>query len=175
MVRGLLTFLLLGSLSACGRSQGGMRLEVADLAEGSALPPRFGEDGGDTSPELRWSGSPAGTKAFAVTVEDPDAPGGTWVHWVAYDLPVSSGLGADQPRQAALPGGGKQGLNSWGRLGWNGPAPPPGKVHHYVFRVYALAAPTGLGPGASAQALRDAMKGQVLAEGAWTGTYRRGR
>lgn len=175
MVRWALLPLLLASLSACGRPQRAMLLGVADLVDGSPLPARFGEDGGDTSPELRWSGEPAGTKAFAVTVEDPDAPGGTWVHWVVYDLPASSGIPAGRPRLGDLPGGGKQGLNSWGRLGWNGPAPPPGRAHHYVFRIFALSAPTGLGSGASAEALRGALKGKVLAEGRWTGTYRRGR
>ncbi|HTL98258.1 MAG TPA: YbhB/YbcL family Raf kinase inhibitor-like protein [Holophagaceae bacterium] len=169
----LLLPLLLASIGACGAPKGLLNLGVADLPDGSPLPARFGEDGGDASPELRWSGAPPGTKAFAVTVEDPDAPAGVWIHWVAYDLPVSAGLAENRPRAAELPGGGKQGLNSWGRLGWNGPAPPPGKVHHYHFTVYALSAPTGLAPGMTIQALRQAMKGRVLAEGRWTGTYRR--
>jgi len=165
--------LLVASLAACGTPKGSMIVGVADLVDGSPLPARFGEDGGDHSPALAWSGAPAETRAFAVIVEDPDAPGGTWTHWVAYDLPISSGLDEGRPRGSDLPGGGKQGLNSWGRLGWNGPAPPPGKLHHYVFRVFALSAPTGLASGATADALRTAMKGKVVAEGRWTGTYRR--
>jgi Raf kinase inhibitor-like YbhB/YbcL family protein len=165
--------LLLASFAACGSMKPSLMVGVAGLPDGSPLPARFGEDGGDTSPEVRWSGAPADTKAFAITVEDPDAPAGTWIHWVAYDLPVSQGLDENRPRSADLPGGGRQGLNSWGRLGWNGPAPPPGKVHHYVFTVYALSAPTGLAAGATLEALRRAMKGKVLAEGRWTGTYKR--
>ncbi|HET6330614.1 MAG TPA: YbhB/YbcL family Raf kinase inhibitor-like protein [Holophagaceae bacterium] len=173
MIRLMLVPLLLASMGACGTPKEGLTVGVADLPDGSPLPARFGEDGGDTSPALAWSGAPAQTRAFALIVDDPDAPGGTWTHWVVYDLPVSKGLDEGRPRGTELPGGGKQGLNSWGRLGWNGPAPPPGKVHHYVFRVFALSAPTGLAPGASVDTLRLAMKGRVLAEGRWTGTYRR--
>ena len=169
----LLALPLLASMAACGATKGSLAVGVAGLPDGAPLPARFGEDGGDASPGVRWSGAPAGTKAFALTVEDPDAPMGTWIHWVAYDLPVSNGLDENRPRTADLPGGGHQGVNSWGRLGWNGPAPPPGKVHHYLFTVYALSAPTGLAPGATIEALRRAMKGKVLAEGRWTGTYTR--
>lgn len=169
----LLIPLLLASMGACGTPKGSLAVGVAGLKDGSPLPARFGEDGGDASPEVRWADAPPGTKAFALTVEDPDAPAGTWIHWVAYDLPASAGLDENRPRGEELPGGGKQGLNSWGRLGWNGPAPPPGKVHHYLFTVYALSEPTGLAPGAAIGALREAMKGKVLAEGRWTGTYRR--
>ena len=165
--------LLLASMGACGAPKSALMVSVAGLPDGSPLPAHFGEDGGDTSPEVRWSGAPAQTKAFAIAVEDPDAPSGTWIHWVAYDLPLSSGVDENRPRTAELLGGGKQGLNSWGRLGWNGPAPPPGAVHHYRFTVYALSAPTGLGSGATLASLRAAMKGKVLAEGRWTGTYRR--
>ncbi|MBS1766054.1 MAG: YbhB/YbcL family Raf kinase inhibitor-like protein [Acidobacteria bacterium] len=164
---------LLATLAACGGPKASLGLRVADLPDGSPLPARFGEDGGDVSPELRWAQGPAGTKAFALTVEDPDAPGGTWVHWVVYDLPPSPGMAEHRPRTPDLPGGGRQGVNAWGRLGWNGPAPPPGKAHHYVFTVYALSSPTGLAPGATLDGLRRAMKGKVLAEGRWTGTYRR--
>ena len=169
----LLLPLLASMTAACGPAQSSMTVGVAGLPDGSPLPARFGEDGGDTSPTVRWSGAPAETKAFALTVEDPDAPAGTWIHWVAYDLPVSHGLDENRPRSADLPDGGKQGANSWGRLGWNGPAPPPGKTHHYRFTVYALSSPTGLAPGATLESLRRAMKGKVLAEGRWTGTYRR--
>jgi Raf kinase inhibitor-like YbhB/YbcL family protein len=169
----LLAALLLASIGACGAPKGSLTLGVAGLPDGSPLPARFGEDGGDISPEVRWSGAPATAKTFAITVEDPDAPAGTWVHWVVYDLPVSAGLDENSPRAAELPGGGRQGLNSWGRLGWNGPAPPPGAVHHYRFTVYALSAPTGLGSGATLASLHAAMKGKILAEGRWTGTYRR--
>ena len=171
-MRRLLALPLIGSMAACGVPKA-LVVGVAGLPDGAPLPARFGEDGGDASPELSWSGAPAETKAFALTVEDPDAPAGTWIHWVAYDLPVSTGLAGNQPKTAELPGGGRQGANSWGRLGWNGPAPPPGKVHHYLFTVYALQEATGLAPGATIEALRRAMKGKVLAEGRWTGTYKR--
>lgn len=171
----LLALPLLATMAACGTPKAGLSVRVAGLPEGAPLPVRFTADGGDTSPEIAWSGATGGAKALAVLVEDPDAPGGTFIHWVVYDLPPSSGLAEGRPRTPELPGGGRQGLNGFGNLGWNGPAPPGGQVHHYVFRVFALSAPTGLGPGATAEALLAAMKGRVLAEGRWTGTYRRGR
>ena len=169
----LIALPLLASLAACGPAKDALTVTVEGLPDGAPMPARFGEDGGDSSPQVRWSGAPAGTKALALTVEDPDAPGGVWIHWIAYDLPPSGGVEEGRPRTPELPGGGRQGVNGWGRLGWNGPAPPPGKVHHYVFTVYALSAPTGLPPGAAIEGLRRALKGKVLAQGRWTGTYQR--
>lgn len=151
-----------------------LRLRLPGFAEGASIPKAFTADGGDASPELNWSGAPAGTQAFALVVEDPDAPAGTWVHWIAYDLPATvTGLAQGQPRSETLPGGGRQGRNSWGRLGWNGPDPPPGSAHHYRFRLYALSAPTGLAPGAERGALDAAMKGKLLGESSWAGRYGR--
>ncbi|HEU4951586.1 MAG TPA: YbhB/YbcL family Raf kinase inhibitor-like protein [Holophagaceae bacterium] len=172
MDRRLLAPLALASLGACGAPKGALSVDVAGLPDGAPIPARFTGDGTDTSPSVRWSGAPAGAKAFVLLVEDPDAPGGTFIHWVAYDL-AGEGVPEGRPKVGDLPGGGRQGRNDFGRLGWNGPAPPAGKVHHYVFRVFALSAPTGLAPGATADALRAAMKGRILAEGQWTGTYRR--
>ena len=106
-------------------------------------------------------------------MDDPDAPVGLWVHWVVYDLPgASHGLAPNQPRSADLAGGARQGRNSWSRLGWNGPDPPPGKVHRYFFKLYALNAPLGLEAGASAQKVEAAMKGKVLAEASLMGDVR---
>jgi Raf kinase inhibitor-like YbhB/YbcL family protein len=115
------------------------------FAPGGTLPRACTADGADRSPALQWGDPPAGTLAFALIVEDPDAPAGTWIHWVAYDLPGSArALAEDQPRTPSLPAGGHQGKNSWGRLGWNGPSPPPGRPHHYQFRLFALSSPLGL-------------------------------
>lgn len=165
--------ILLVPMAACGAPKGELALGVAGLPDGSPLPARFSGDGADASPALAWSGAPPGTRAFALIVEDPDAPGGTFIHWVAYDLPLSGGLAEGRPRTPELPGGGRQGRNDFGHLGWNGPAPPGGETHHYLFTVYALSSATGLAPGAAAASLRAALKGKVLAEGRWTGTYRR--
>jgi Raf kinase inhibitor-like YbhB/YbcL family protein len=119
-----------------------MELTTADFGPGQAIPKAFTADGADISPALSWRGVPQGTGALALVMEDPDAPVGLWTHWVVYDLPPTlDGLPQDQPRDPALAGGGKQGVNSWSRLGWNGPSPPPGKPHRYVFRLFALSSP----------------------------------
>lgn len=173
MLRLFVLPVLLASLTACGAQKAPLIVTVAGLPDGSPIPARYGEDDGDTSPAMNWTGAPAETRAVAILVEDPDAPGGTFVHWVAFDLPPSAGVKEGLPKAPELPSGGQQGVNDFGRLGWNGPAPPPGKVHHYRFTVYALSSPTGLGAGADASAFRAALKGRVLAEGHWTGTYRR--
>lgn len=163
--------------TACGpvtSKEATMQLTTTAFTPGGTIPALFTADGQDQSPALAWSGAPAGTRAFALIMDDPDAPVGLWTHWVVLDLPASAtGLEQGQPRSAALPGGAKQGSNSWGRLGWNGPSPPPGKPHRYFFRIYALSGPLGLEAGATAAKVKEAMKGKVLAEGSVMGTYGR--
>jgi Raf kinase inhibitor-like YbhB/YbcL family protein len=151
-----------------------MELQIGAFAHQSPIPARFTADGADLSPALAWTGDPSGAAGFALIVDDPDAPVGLWVHWVAYDLPGQSReLKEGQPKTPELPGGGRQGKNSWGRLGYNGPAPPPGKPHRYFFKLFALSASTGLLPGATRSELERAMSGKVLGEAQWMGTYRR--
>ena len=151
-----------------------MELTTPDFPAGGTIGKPFTADGGDLSPALAWKGAPQATRAFALIVDDPDAPAGTWVHWVLYDLPgTAAGLAQAQPRSPVLGNGAKQGRNSWSRLGWNGPSPPPGKPHRYFFKLYALDGTLGLEPGATAQALERAMKGKVLAEASLMGTYGR--
>jgi hypothetical protein len=186
----VLALLAVGAIPACdgGRSPSGgkgaaaaqagmeasMRITTLDFPLGGAIPRRFTADGADASPALAIQGAPEGTGAFALIVDDPDAPVGTWVHWVVYDLPAGiQGLAGGQPRTADLEGGARQGRNSWGRLGWNGPDPPAGKPHRYYFRLYALGAPLGLEAGATAQRVQSAMKGKVLAEAELMGVYGR--
>ena len=140
-----------------------MKLTTTDFTAGGAIPRAFTADGADGSPALSFQDVPAGTRAFALIMDDPDAPVGLWVHWVVYNL----------PRSATLPGGARQGRNSWSRIGWNGPDPPPGKVHRYFFKLYALSAPLGLDPGATAPKVEAAMKGRILAEATLMGTYGR--
>ena len=144
---------------------------TAFTAQGT-IPREFTCDADDTSPPLIWSGAPANTKAFAIVMDDPDAPVGTWVHWVAYNLP---------PDMTAMPAGGSKtlppgsldGKNSWGRTGYGGPCPPRGKPHRYSFRVYALDAAVELAAGASKHDLEKAMKPHVLAAGELVGLYGR--
>ncbi len=152
-----------------------MHLESPAFHDGAEIPGEHSRDGGDVSPPLLWSGVPPGAASLALVCDDPDAPRGTWVHWVLYDLPPSlSGLPAGLPKTERLPGGGVQGRNDYGESAWGGPAPPRGHgTHHYAFRLYALDRKLELPPGATKAQLEAAMKGHVLAEAKRTGTYRR--
>ncbi len=143
--------------------------------EGGEIPVRHTCEGEDLSPSLAWSGAPAGTRAFALVVDDPDAPDPAaprtiWVHWVLYDLPASAaGLPEAVPR-GRLPAGTREGLNDWKRTGWGGPCPPIGR-HRYYFRLHALDAPLGdLGAPTRAK-LEQAMRGHVLGQATTLGTY----
>lgn len=168
---------VLPALLACGPAPGrevAMQITTSSFTAGEPLPAALTADGEDRSPALAWSGAPAATRAYALICEDPDAPAGLWTHWAAYDIPAAvQALEAGQPRTPQLPCGGRQGLNTWGRLGWNGPSPPPGKPHRYFFRIYALSAPLGLESGVPVAILKQAMRDKVIAEGAVMGTYRR--
>lgn len=137
------------------------------------IPARYSCDGADQSPALIWRGAPAAVKSFALIVDDPDAPVGTWVHWVVYDLPVeTTGLPAGVAREDRLPNGAKQGVNDFHKVGYNGPCPPPGAPHHYFFKLYALDAPTGLRSHAAKAELLRAIDGHVLAHAELIGTYK---
>ena len=130
--------------------------------------------GANHSPTLEWSGAPATTRSYAIIVADPDAPGGTFIHWVAYNIPASvTKVTEDVAKLAQMPGGGVQGTNGAGRVGYFGPCPPPGEVHHYHFRLYALDSVLGLADGADAEALEQAMKGHIVAQTEVVGTYSR--
>ena len=141
--------------------------------EGEAIPRQYTCQGEDISPALSWETGPEGTKSIAVIVDDPDAPGGTFVHWVLYDLPGSTReLPEGLPRDKTLPNGAKHGMNSLKKLGYSGPCPPSG-THRYFFKVYALDAQTNLPPGKSKADLLQAMKGHILAQGQIMGTYKK--
>ncbi len=136
------------------------------------IPREYTCDAADMSPPLAWSGAPAETMAFAIVMDDPDAPIGTWVHWVAFNLPAT--VGALQPGDSkALPGDSLDGRNGWGRTGYGGPCPPRGKPHRYSFRVYALDAALELAAGASKADVENAMKPHLLAAGELVGLYGR--
>ncbi len=151
-----------------------LKITSAAFQEGARIPVEFTCDGPDRSPALAWSGAPAGTKSFALVCDDPDAPVGTWVHWVLYDLPgTAAGLPEGVPKDRELRGGGRQGTNDFRRIGYGGPCPPPGKPHRYFFKLYALDTTLGLAAGATKQQLLDAAKGHVLAEAQLMGTFGR--
>jgi Raf kinase inhibitor-like YbhB/YbcL family protein len=151
-----------------------MTLTSSAFANGQPIPVKFTGDALDVSPPLAWKNSPAGTKSFTLIADDPDAPAGTWVHWVIYDLPpTTTELAEDQRKTPQLENGAKQGLNDFKKTGYGGPAPPPGKAHRYFFKLYALDASTGLEPGTTKKDLLKAMDGHVLGEGELMGTYQR--
>ena len=139
---------------------------------GEAIPKKYSCDRADVSPPLRWIGAPPKTKSFVVIAEDPDVPAGSWVQWVLYDLPAGAG-GVRQgiPAGDRLSDGTKQGVNEFGKVGYSGPCPPPGKVHHYYFRVYALDAPTRLEPQATKARVYHAMRRHILRVSEVMGTY----
>jgi len=142
--------------------------------EGAPIPAKHTCDGADVSPPLAWSGAPAGAAGFALIMDDPDAPGGTWVHWVLYDLSArSSALPENVAKTETVKDGTVQGRSDFRRPGYGGPCPPPGKAHRYFFKLYALDAPLGLKPGATKQEVERAMQGHVLATAQLMGTYAR--
>jgi Raf kinase inhibitor-like YbhB/YbcL family protein len=163
------------STGAAGEEGTAMSLEMESptFQEGKPIPSRFTCDGEDISPELGWSSPPAGTRTFALIMDDPDAPVGTWDHWVLYDLPSATrSLPEGVPEGDSIAGGGAHGKNSWGRRDYGGPC-PPGGTHRYFFKLYALDVALGLPPGADKKELLGAMKGHILAEGQLMGTYAR--
>jgi Raf kinase inhibitor-like YbhB/YbcL family protein len=155
-----------------------LAIESPAFAHEQAIPRRYTCDGEDRSPELRWSGAPAGTRSLALIVQDPDAPDPAapqrvYTHWVLYDLPpTSSGL-AEDVAAAALPAGTREGTNDWNRTGWGGPCPPIGR-HRYYFRLHALDVLLGDIGAPTRQALERAMHGHVLEVAELMGTYERG-
>jgi len=152
-----------------------MALEIYSTAfsEGEMIPTRYTCDGPDVSPDLSWSGVPETAKSLALICDDPDAPMGTWVHWVLFNIPSrASGLPAEVPPDAALENGAGHGTNDFGRLGYGGPC-PPGGTHRYFFKLYALDTELNLDSGVTKDQLLEAMQGHILAEGQLMGKYKR--
>lgn len=140
--------------------------------EGELIPNKYTCEGSDLSPPLRWNNPPAGTRSFVLIVDDPDAPVGTWVHWVLYNIPIDvRGLAEGLPALETLPNDALQGLNDFKRIGYGGPCPPPGPPHRYVFTLYALDRDLNLKPRATKAQVLDAMKGHVLGEAHLTGRF----
>ena len=151
-----------------------MKIQVTStaFAQGQPIPQKYTGQGDDVSPPLQWTGTPPNTKSLALICDDPDAPMGTFTHWVLYNIPSASAvLTENVPKMETLDDGRKQGKNSFGNIGYNGPMPPPGKPHHYYFKLYALDTTLNLDPGENRADLLDAMKGHIIAEGELMGTY----
>ncbi len=172
----LVVFVFVPSRAA---SEGKMQITSTAFANNGAIPAKHTCEGPDVSPALAWAGAPAGTKSFALIVDDPDAPDPaapkmTWVHWVLYDLPASATGLPEAVAAKDLAKGTLEGTNDWKRTGWGGPCPPIGR-HRYFFKLYALdSALPDLGKPAKAK-LEGAMKGHVLAEAQLMGTYQKAK
>lgn len=159
--------------------QGGqaMSLKVTSTAfsDGGMIPPRYTADGEDISPPLAWEGLPEGTRSVAIIHDDPDAPMGTWVHWLVWNIPPTvASLAENMPPDKQRPDGSRQGTTDFGRIGYGGPA-PPGGTHRYFFKVYALDTLLDLPAGATKPQLEKAIKGHILAQGQLVGKYSRKR
>ena len=151
-----------------------MRLTSPAISPGAPIPADYTCTGADESPALAWSNAPQSTKSFALVVDDPDAPGGTFIHWVAYNIPAwVTSIPASVPQSAEIAGGGKNGINGFGHIGYNGPCPPPGKTHHYHFRLFAMDSQLTPGDNADADAIESAMKGHVVATAELAGKFER--
>jgi Raf kinase inhibitor-like YbhB/YbcL family protein len=139
---------------------------------GGPIPKKFTCDGQDLSPALSWTEPPNRTKTLALIVDDPDAPAGTWVHWVLYDLPLETRkLPEGVQKDPELPDGARQGRNDFGKIGYNGPCPPRGAGHRYFFKLYAMDSKTALAPGATKSEVERAMKGHILAHAELVGRF----
>jgi Raf kinase inhibitor-like YbhB/YbcL family protein len=151
-----------------------VQLTTSAFAPGGDIPVQYTCDGDDISPELSWDGVPDGTRTFVLIVDDPDAPRGTWVHWVVYDLPAAErALPQGVRPRAALPSPARQGKNDFGKVGYGGPCPPHGHPHRYYFRLYAVDTELRLAAGATRAKVDDAMDGHVLAHAEIMGRYQR--
>jgi len=149
-------------------------LTSPSFIDSGTIPTQYTCQGEDISPPLQWMNQPAGTRSFALIVDDPDAPNGTWVHWVAYDIPEAvHEFPEDLPKQGKLPKGGVQGVNDFKKAGYGGPCPPPGAPHRYYFRLYALDTALNLKPHMSKPQLLEAIQRHILGEATLMGRFSR--
>jgi len=154
---------------------GGKQMEITSSAfdEGAMIPEKYTCDNIDISPPLKWTNIPEGTKTLAIICDDPDAPMGTWVHWILFNLPADiNELSEDIPALEILPNGAKQGKNDFGKIGYGGPC-PPGGTHRYYFKVYALSEELDIKAGISKSELLKAMEGNILSDEKLMGRYKR--
>jgi Raf kinase inhibitor-like YbhB/YbcL family protein len=164
--------------SAQHKLQGGRAMSFAlkstAFANGSEIPVRYTCSGANLSPALSWDGVPAGTHSLALIADDPDAPMGTWTHWLIWNIPAqTAALPEGVPLAEVLGNGARQGKNSSRRIGYEGPCPPPGKPHRYFFKLYALDAVLDVKAGADRSELEPDLNRHVLSETEWMGTFKR--
>jgi len=160
-------------LGAVGGKKMDIKITSSAFEEGGLIPPKYTCDGSDISPPLQWEAVPEGTKSIALISDDPDAPVGTWVHWVLFNLPAETKeLAENIPPDSTLPNEARQGTTDFGRIGYGGPCPPSG-THRYFFKIYALDTEVDLAAGANKPDLLKAMEGHILAQGQLIGKYKR--
>jgi hypothetical protein len=162
-------FLTTGSVMAPPETHRKMAISSTAFKDGQPIPRRYTCAGENISPPLAWNGAPDNAASLALIVDDPDAPGGVWTHWIVFDLPPDL---SELPENAGetAGGSGRQGLNNFKHPNYDGPCPPPGKPHRYFFKIYALDIKLGLPSGASRGAVSAAMTKHILAEGQFMGT-----
>jgi Raf kinase inhibitor-like YbhB/YbcL family protein len=150
-----------------------LKLTSSAFKEGEAIPRGYTCNGANVSPPLEWTGMPKTAKTIAIIADDPDAPAGTWVHWVVYNLPAEGlGLIENTPQTETLNGGGLQGKNDFGKIGYGGPCPPSG-THRYFFKFYVLDSELPLKSGATKAEVEKAMEGHIAGQAQLMGTYHR--
>ncbi len=163
-------------VGAEGTAKKEIKVSSSSFTKDSTMPKKFTGDGEDLSPSISWDreGIPKKTRSIAVTCEDPDAPVGTWFHWIVYNIPPEAkGLEENLAKKPVLKDGIKQGSNDFRKIGYNGPAPPRGPIHHYNFKVFALKDKLSLKPGCDKKQFYRAIEGKILGQGKITGVYQR--
>jgi len=173
ITRWLRILIVLATIVGSAMSVQAMELSSPAFGPGQPIPVKYTCAGKDVSPPLNWHGVPPRTESLALILSDPDSPGGRFVHWVVYNLPAKTNeLGEDLNKTPVVAGGGQQGQNSRHGYGYSGPCPPPGRVHHYHFDLYAVDKPITLEGGTGPQ-LREALKGHVIGQAELVGTFGR--
>jgi Raf kinase inhibitor-like YbhB/YbcL family protein len=159
--------------SAGGRAMS-FEIKTTAFSDGNEIPKMYTCDGADVSPSLNWKDAPAGTQSFALIADDPDAPVGTWTHWVIWNIPATAtALPEGMQKVEESSGGIRQGRNDFSRIGYGGPCPPAGKPHRYFFKLYALDTKLDIKPGAGRKELERTMKGHILSQAELKGKYGR--
>jgi Raf kinase inhibitor-like YbhB/YbcL family protein len=174
-IKTMFVILFFTFLSSFGKG-GAMSIlvESAAFKHNQPIPSKYTCDGQEVSPPVAWKNVPEKTKSIVLICDDPDAPAGTWVHWVCYDIPANvMFIPEGVPKADTLPGGGKQGTTDFRNIGYGGPCPPSG-THRYFFKVYALDSMLNLPAGKSKKDIEHAMKGHIINQGELVGTYSRG-